>query len=249
MVATSAFILQDAASQAPLTVEAGKPEDLAANPIEWMATAPPQHNEETEDSIPEWSVAETKAADDLDSSETQNVQSAPELVVPKFSAPAVPVPSITSSTPPTPPAPPPAPPRAAQPAQPQAKTAAEGSDPVKTQPSVKPFSQSAEDTARSILKEDWADLAATLQTKAPEPIAEKAKPAPGNIAQVPPPSASNGQPEQANSAAGAPPDPALVETVVQRILDKMSPQVVDLITKEFLRPIVQALVHREIEKH
>jgi hypothetical protein len=28
----------------------------------------------------------------------------------------------------------------------------------------------------------------------------------------------------------------------------MRPQVVDIITKEFLRPIVQALVHREIKK-
>ena len=44
------------------------------------------------------------------------------------------------------------------------------------------------------------------------------------------------------------PDPALVEAVVQRILDKMRPQVVDIITREFLRPVVQALVHREIEK-
>jgi hypothetical protein len=44
------------------------------------------------------------------------------------------------------------------------------------------------------------------------------------------------------------PDPALVEAVVQRILDKMRPQVVEIITKEFLRPIVQALVHREILK-
>lgn len=245
VVASSAFILQDPASQAPLTVEAGKPEDLAANPIEWMATAPPQHNEETEETIPEWSVAETETADDLDSSETHNVQSVPELVVPKSSAPAAPVPSITSSTP----APPPAPQRAAQPAQPQAKAATEGSDPIKTQPSMKPFMQSAEDTARSILKQDWADLAANLQTKTTEPIAEKPKPAPGGVAQVPPPAAPNGQPAQANSAAGDQPDPALVEAVVQRILDKMRPQVVDLITKEFLRPIVQALVHREIEKH
>jgi CheY-like chemotaxis protein len=44
------------------------------------------------------------------------------------------------------------------------------------------------------------------------------------------------------------PDPALVEAVVQRVLDKMRPQVVDIITKEFLRPVVQALVHREITK-
>jgi phage major head subunit gpT-like protein len=52
----------------------------------------------------------------------------------------------------------------------------------------------------------------------------------------------------ANSASQAGPDPALVEAVVQRVLDKMRPQVVDIITKEFLRPVVQALVHREITK-
>jgi hypothetical protein len=28
----------------------------------------------------------------------------------------------------------------------------------------------------------------------------------------------------------------------------MRPQVVDIITKEFLRPVVQALVHREVTK-
>jgi hypothetical protein len=43
-------------------------------------------------------------------------------------------------------------------------------------------------------------------------------------------------------------DPVLVEAVVQRILEKWRPQVVDIITKEFLRPIVQALVQREILK-
>ncbi|MGH9680076.1 MAG: hypothetical protein ACRD4Y_09005 [Candidatus Acidiferrales bacterium] len=45
------------------------------------------------------------------------------------------------------------------------------------------------------------------------------------------------------------PDPAVVEAVVQRVLDKMRPQVVEIITKEFLRPIIQALVHREMGKH
>jgi hypothetical protein len=44
------------------------------------------------------------------------------------------------------------------------------------------------------------------------------------------------------------PDAALIEAVVQRVLEKMRPQVVDIITKEFLRPSVQALVTREIEK-
>jgi hypothetical protein len=51
-----------------------------------------------------------------------------------------------------------------------------------------------------------------------------------------------------NPADQPAPDPALVEAVVQRILAKMSPQVVDIITKEFLKPVVQALVDREIDK-
>jgi len=51
-----------------------------------------------------------------------------------------------------------------------------------------------------------------------------------------------------SSPAPEAPDAALVEAVVQRVLDKMRPQVVDIITKEFLRPVVQALVQREIKK-
>ena len=118
--------------------------------------------------------------------------------------------------------------------------AAEIPQPNKTQTSLnrKTLSQNAEDTARSIPKEDWADLAASLQNKSTEPAAEKSKPA----------TEVNSQPVPANASAPAAPDPVLVEAVVQRILDKMRPQVVDIITKEFLRPIVQALVHREIEK-
>ena len=54
--------------------------------------------------------------------------------------------------------------------------------------------------------------------------------------------------EPASCTLSGQPDPALVEAVVQRVLDKMRPQVVDIITKEFLRPVVQALVHREINK-
>jgi protein-tyrosine-phosphatase len=50
------------------------------------------------------------------------------------------------------------------------------------------------------------------------------------------------------TAPASTPDPALVEAVVQKVISKMSPQVVDIITREFLRPIVQALVHRAIEK-
>jgi len=52
-----------------------------------------------------------------------------------------------------------------------------------------------------------------------------------------------------NLPAPVAPDPALVEAVVQRVLDKMRPQVVEIITKEFLRPVVQDLINRETEKH
>lgn len=258
IVESSASFVQDAASQASLTVEAGKPEDLAANPIEWMATAPSPHTEEIPEAAPEWSAAITDSADDIDANEADNLKPAPEPLVPQSSAPVVPPASVSISAP----AQPQAPSRAAQPAQPQAKIAVEIPDPLKPQPSLKPLAQSAEDTARSIPMQDWADLAASLQTKPIEPVAEKpkpasapvamppasAQPAPASVAQVPPATAANAQPASANSAPPASPDPALVEAVVQRILDKMRPQVVEIITKEFLRPIVQALVHREIEK-
>jgi CheY-like chemotaxis protein len=233
IVESSASIAQDAASQASLTVEAGKPEDLAANPIEWMATAPPPHTEEIPEEAPEWSPAVADSAEEVSANEAYNLKSVPEPVVPRSSAPVAPAASASISAP----------------EQPQAKIAVDIPDPHKPQPSLKPLAQSAEDTARSIPKEDWADLAASLQTKSTGSGAEILKPAsaPGALSSAMPD--ANGQTASANSAPSAPPDPALVEAVVQRILDKMRPQVVDIITKEFLRPIVQALVHREIEKH
>jgi hypothetical protein len=79
--------------------------------------------------------------------------------------------------------------------------------------------------------------------------ANTVQPAAASVAQIPSATPVDAQPASSNSASPVSPDPALVEAVVQRILDKMRPQVVDIITKEFLRPIVQALVHREIEKH
>jgi CheY-like chemotaxis protein len=265
VVVSSASILQDAASQAPLTVDSGKAPDLAANPIEWMATAPAHQveeateetAEETQEETPEWSAAETEPAEEeVEAEESEHLESAPEPVVEEFSvpvAPALPVPPVISMPSPPPPVMAPAPPRAAQPAQaaqPPAKTGAEIPSTMKTQPSLRPAAQGPEDTARSIPKTDWADLASGLQTKPAEPVAEKPKPAPV-AASMPPaaPPAAISQPAPAIAAGTAEPDPALVEAVVQRILDKMRPQVVDIITKEFLRPIVQALVHREIEKH
>jgi CheY-like chemotaxis protein len=269
MVESSALIVQDAASQASLTVEAAKPEDLAANPIEWMATAPALPAEENSEATTESSAAVKDTADEFDSNERDHLKSAPESKAPRSSSPVIPpAPASISDA-----ALPPMPSLAEQePVHPQLKIAAQVPDPHKTEPSLKPLSQSAEDTARSIPTQEWADLAASLQLQAVESVAEKRKSASAPVGQVPPVGPAIAPPAPANpvsakaestfsepaisapansapaNSAPASPDPVLVEAVVQRILDKMRPQVVDIITKEFLRPIVQALVHREIEK-
>ena len=262
IVESSPMIAQDAASQASLTVEASKPPDLAANPIEWMASVPPPPVEETPEAAPEWSEAIAEAPDQRELSHEDNLELAPEADVPESPAPIVPPVSVSTHAP----EPPPALPPANLPIQPQATIAAQVPDPHKTQPSLKPADQSTEDTARSIPKQDWADLAASIPPKTIEALAEKAKaalpvvppvpsvpasnvqPAPVPVALKPADTEGNAPPEPANSATADSPDPALVEAVVQRVLEKMRPQVVDIITKEFLRPVVQALVNREIQK-
>jgi len=235
-VASSASILQDAASQAALNVEPGKPEDLAANPIEWMATAPALPAEEIPEPAQEWAVAVTGATDDMHANESDHLETRPEPITREPAASVARPLSISTSAP------------AQAPKLPEAKTVAKAPEPAITQPYVKSLDQSAEDTARSIPTQDWSDLAASLQLKQTEFPAEKSKTAADSALQMPAATTANEQPVPANSSTTTPPDPALVEAVVQRILDKMRPQVVEIITKEFLRPIVQALVHREIEK-
>jgi CheY-like chemotaxis protein len=383
IVESSPLIAQDAASQASLTVEAAKPEDLAANPIEWMASVTPPPEEETPEAAPDWSAAATEATDNIGTNEADNLESALEPVVPDSPAAVVAPVSVSASPPALPLAPSPAPtsaqssliplsqnaedtahsipkqdwadlatslqpkstdsvaekanpspvpmgqplsvtatntapasadsepsvlkplpqnpedtahsipkkdwvdwatslqPKSIDPAPEKAKaspvpvaqphsvtaTNAQPASANSEPPVLKPFSQSAEDAARSIPKQDWADLATSLNPQPIEPVAEKpnpelepvaqapavpavtAQPVPASVAQIPAATPANAQPEPADSAAPPSPDPALVEAVVLRVLDKMRPQVVDIITKEFLRPIVQALVHREIEKH
>jgi len=350
------LIVQDAASQASLTVDAAKPEDLAANPIEWMASVPPPPAEEIPVAAADWSAEVPEAAEKLNTAEADNSKPSLEPVETESSA-AVQAQALLSVPAPEPPFAAPVQPSMtpkalsaedtarsilkqdwadfaaslhAKPAEPVAEKPklapenvaqppAEAATNVQTAPSnspsidLKPLKQSAEDTARSILKQDWTDLAANLQTNPAESATENAKPEPANVAQPPAMSApdvrnapanssprdsnplaqsaedtarsipkqdwadltanlsakpsesvtektisapasvaqvpaENARPEAANVAPPDAPDPALVEAVVQRVLDKMRPQVVDIITKEFLRPVVQALVHREIQK-
>jgi CheY-like chemotaxis protein len=41
----------------------------------------------------------------------------------------------------------------------------------------------------------------------------------------------------------------LVEAVVARVLERMQPQILDIVTREILKPVVEALVRRELEKN
>jgi len=43
-------------------------------------------------------------------------------------------------------------------------------------------------------------------------------------------------------------DPTIVEAVVARVIERMQPQILDIVTREILKPVVEALVRREIEK-
>ena len=104
------------------------------------------------------------------------------------------------------------------------------------------------DTARSIPVKDWADLSASIGAKASEPAAHQNKSAIVPAMKLPTEATVNSHPTPADPAKDTNANSELVDAVVQRVLDKMRPQVVDLITKEFLRPIVQALVTKEIEK-
>jgi hypothetical protein len=248
IVAPSSLMAQDAASQASLTVEAGKAPDLAANPLDWMATVPPAPAEETPEMEVPWSGSGTEEPKAAGAEHADNQETVSEEVAPDTSAWAIPPAPIASASarPMPPPAATPAPPQSVT----EAKPAASIPDPVKTQPSLKPLMQSVEDTARSIPKLEWADLAASLQAKPVAPAAETAKAAQTPAAPIPTSAMPVSAPTVPENAANlAEPDPALVEAVVQRVLDKMRPQVVDIITKEFLRPVVQALVTREIQKH
>ena len=260
-VVESGSILLDAAAQAPLTVDSGKAEELAANPIEWMATVPPEHSEQILESTPGWDeeIPASPNAIDLDEAIAAAPAPSPAIVsVPDSEKAAIPVPALEVAPEPA-----------------SEEIADKTPEPSKTQPSLPASVQSLEDTARSIPKQEWTDLAAMLQASATvpaprpsaplistQPLAQVTPAQPvlplsatqpiAPVSAIPPP-AQIVAPENTPLATPIPaqhssPDPALVEAVVQRVLEKMRPQVVDIITKEFLRPIVQALVHREIKK-
>ena len=93
------------------------------------------------------------------------------------------------------------------------------------------------------------------QGNAPEPPAAFAESFPAIPSTVP----EHVSPEllQAASAADSPmqsfgvphpADPAVVEAVVAKVLERMQPQILDIVTKEIFKPVVEALVRRELDK-
>jgi hypothetical protein len=253
-VVDSKSLLLDPAAQSTLNVESEKAIDLTANPIEWMATAPPVQSHEASEAVPGWDdpipgaddTPDDTPDDTIDKGESSEHPEAPAEAPAQAPAQILPeaptqVPAQVSTSPDT------TPPHTTVEDKPSVSPppAFTAVAPPKAQPK-----QSAEDTARSIPRQDWVDLTTSLQASASELVTRQVKSAAALAEQPPLMASGNSQPVLAspNPAHDAPPDAVLVETVVQRVLEKMRPQVVDIITKEFLRPIVQALVNREIEK-
>src|SRR6195256_1075546 len=227
----SETIVLDQAAQSDLTVEAGKAPELAANPLEWLATPPAQRSDASAEATQGW---------DKSNSDGLKVEPAPfpDAIKP---IDAVEPPADSEVT-----------------AEPNTRNANAAT--VKISPRSSPAStppQDPEDTARSVPVHKWAEMTDSLDDRASEISAPEqtisqlaaAKPLESSKPSVAPnPGGSLNPAATPSSPAPEEPDAALVEAVVLRVLDKMRPQVVDIITKEFLRPVVQALVQREIKK-
>jgi hypothetical protein len=68
------------------------------------------------------------------------------------------------------------------------------------------------------------------------------------------PSASAGEQQHSpavgvpSNGAKSPASPEMIEAVVNRLLERMQPQVMDVVNREVLRPAIEAMVRREMEK-
>ncbi len=238
-------ILQDPAANSTLTVDASKPENLAANPLEWMASAPPLPHEEAEDDAIAMDQAEAEAPVESSiaasderaavSPEVTPVLTSPEtLVVAPVTEPSDEATQKQADSIPDPPV------ETVQPVPVDEKL----SESKEAKEEVVPATHA--EAPEPALADKWSDLATMVKEEA-KSMTEHSEPL-GVVNQ------SAVSPETVSPVATNPPqppstDPAVIEAVVQRVMQKMSPQVIDIITREFLRPVVQALVKREIEKH
>ena len=91
---------------------------------------------------------------------------------------------------------------------------------------------------------------------AAEQAAEPAAETPPSLAEPPAAAVEQAQRPAEPAPSGAvqsfavpqPPDPQFVEAVVARVIEHMQPQIVEVVTREILKPVVEALVRRELEK-
>jgi hypothetical protein len=63
-----------------------------------------------------------------------------------------------------------------------------------------------------------------------------------------PPATSSQIPLASPSANAASLGPADVEAAIQRVMERMQPQIIELVTRDILRPLVEALVQQELKK-
>jgi len=255
----------DPAAQSPLTVESGKAPELAANPIEWMATAPAQHPADAPETTLDWDEPNSGGF------QPEPPGDSADLHVPARPAGGEPGPYPGALKPMDAVEPPVHSEVTAEPNIRNVNLPAAKNPPYS--PSTPAVAQPPEDTARSVPMHKWAEMTDSLEQRASEIAASLAasfsapstqapaaaqtipqtaaiKPIESPKPAAPPNSGASLSPAAPpNPPAPVAPDPALVEAVVQRVLDKMRPQVVDIITKEFLRPVVQEMVNRETEKH
>ncbi|HWF13308.1 MAG TPA: response regulator, partial [Candidatus Acidoferrales bacterium] len=168
IVEPSPLRLQDAASQASLNVEASKAADLAANPLEWMASVPPPKQEEVPENVHEWSAAVPEPTDLIQAKETEPLEPAIDLAaveIPAAHVPPVPsleaVPATNSETTLSIPE--------------QAISTVRDTNALSADIPTAANAQSVNDTVRSIPKQDWSDLAASIDPKAMESAQEVIK--------------------------------------------------------------------------
>jgi CheY-like chemotaxis protein len=105
----------------------------------------------------------------------------------------------------------------------------------------------------SVSFETFAPFLATLASATAAHVTEagetlKIDPLPASPADSPAPLQAPKPVGRVDPSAAPRLDPAAIEAVAQRVIERMQPQIIDLVTRELLRPVVEALVQRELEK-
>ncbi|MGB0035059.1 MAG: hypothetical protein WBP79_06260, partial [Candidatus Acidiferrales bacterium] len=256
-VVDSGRIQLDPAMQTRLTVSSARAPELAATPLDWMASAPPPPAVTPEEEIVPMPEALEEDAPEASAVVADPAPPAKSELAPMHAATSKDAKATEPVADATPPPDPDlviasglheiAPPIADAP-EAESKPAELALSESKLIAAEIPSGESAGFGIPST--QAWAAITAQVQVEARKLAlanadADAAKSAEGSGAAT---AASSGASNSPEEPATKTPDPALIEAVVARILDRMQPQVMDIVTKEFLRPIVQALVDRELDK-